>query len=112
MSRFVILFDSCFEPRFFREMIVCSTAHSVINGDIGDELFKPLRTHFSDKEIVIPKLAAIAINNWKSNSHKLPDAARKLQVLTGRSPTLSGECDDERHSDRDQDEPGDEHGQE
>jgi AhpD family alkylhydroperoxidase len=35
-----------------------------IHGDIGDELFEPLRAHFSDKEIVNLTLAVVAINSW------------------------------------------------
>lgn len=35
-----------------------------IHGDIGDELFEPLRVHFRDKEIVDLTLVVVAINSW------------------------------------------------
>ena len=47
-----------------RAALAWTEAVTHIHGDIGDELFEPLRAHFSDKEVVDLTLAVIAINSW------------------------------------------------
>ena len=47
-----------------RAALAWTEAVTHIHGDIGDELFEPLRAHFSDKEVVDLTLAVIAINRW------------------------------------------------
>jgi AhpD family alkylhydroperoxidase len=47
-----------------RTALAWTEAVTQIHGDIGDELFEPLRAHFSDKEVVDLTLAVIAINSW------------------------------------------------
>jgi AhpD family alkylhydroperoxidase len=47
-----------------RAALAWTEAVTRIHGDIGDELFEPLRAHFSDKEIVDLTLAVVAINSW------------------------------------------------
>ena len=47
-----------------RAALAWTEAVTHIRGDIGDDLFEPLRAHFSDKEIVDLTLAVIAINSW------------------------------------------------